>query len=381
MRWIVVLLLVAILGRSACVAEPFAPVATLDGGAERDRARHGPARDARAIAAPGSRTSSCGWCRRRDRGLRAGDRAVPAALVPRAAASARPRSRERPRPARRASPKGRPRSRCGRRTTRGSPRFSQRARGHASRDRRPDPADPRRRLGGAHREARRARSPSSTASRRTPSESGVQVGDEFFPGVAGMFADANLRVAVFALRAGRARRAACGGRVRRGRQPPAGVRRHRREAARASPRRRWSCQRRLPVAQGARAAAAPTACRTAATSSTATCASTASCAPRRSCACARSAARARRSSSGRAASSACRTPRRSRASPTAAATCYEGQVDRPPDPPRLRPRLAARQPGAGVQRGARRASPGRSASTATRSSSTTASASSRSTAI
>ena len=196
MRWMVVLLLVAVLGSLGLVAEPFAPVATLDGVPSvigRDTVLHASARDRgtglarlelRLVpqnATAGFVLGSAEYPRRSFRGSGVGEAAIEGTAKSAGTLAEGPATLE-----------------VWVKDHSWLPRFS-----HAPAATHPvivDLTPPTigvvseeriAKLGGAETVVYRV-APDATAS-------GVQVGREFFPGVAGVFADANLRVAVFAL--------------------------------------------------------------------------------------------------------------------------------------------------------------------------------------
>jgi murein DD-endopeptidase MepM/ murein hydrolase activator NlpD len=196
MRWIVVLLLVVILGSLGLVAEPFAPVASLDAAPDvigRDTVVHASARDRgtglarlelRLVpqnATAGFVLASADYPRRSFRGSGVGEAAIEGTAKDAGALAEGPATLE-----------------VWVKDHSWLPRFSRTPAvthpvivdltppsiGVVSEERIA-------KLGGSETVVYRV-APDAT-------ESGVQVGREFFPGVAGLFADPNLRVAVFAL--------------------------------------------------------------------------------------------------------------------------------------------------------------------------------------
>ena len=196
MRWIVVLLLVVVIGSIGLVAEPFAPVASLDGVPRvigRDTVLHASGRDRgtglahlelRLVpqnATAGFVLASADYPRRSFRGSGVGEAALEGSAKDAGGLAEGPAMLE-----------------VWVKDHSWLPRFSQEpaatqpvvvdltppAIGVVSEERIA-------KLGGAETVVYRV-APDAAAS-------GVQVGKEYFPGVAGMFADPNLRVAVFAL--------------------------------------------------------------------------------------------------------------------------------------------------------------------------------------
>ena len=196
MRWIVMLLLVVVLGTLGLVAEPFAPVASLDVAPDvigRDTVVHASARDRGTGLArlelrlvPQNATSgfvlaSAEFPRRSFRGSGVGEAAIEGTAKSAGALAEGPATLE-----------------VWVKDHSWLPRFS-----HAPAVTHPVIVDLTPPTIGVVSEERIAKLGGSetVVYRVAPdaTESGVQVGREFFPGVAGLFADANLRVAVFAL--------------------------------------------------------------------------------------------------------------------------------------------------------------------------------------
>jgi murein DD-endopeptidase MepM/ murein hydrolase activator NlpD len=196
MRWIVVLLLVVVLASLGLVAEPFAPVASLDGAPAvigRDTVVHASAHDRGTGLArlelrlvPQNATSgfvlaSAEFPRRSFRGSGVGEAAIEGTAKDAGALAEGPATLE-----------------VWVKDHSWLPRFT-----HAPAATQPVIVDLTPPTIGVISEERIAKlGGSETVVYRIAAdatESGVQVGREFFPGVAGLFADANLRVAVFAL--------------------------------------------------------------------------------------------------------------------------------------------------------------------------------------
>jgi hypothetical protein len=196
MRWIVVVLLVVVLGSLGLVAEPFAPVATLDGAPSvigRDTIVHASARDRgtglarlelRLVpqnATAGFVLASAEFPRRSFRGSGVGEAAIEGTAKDAGTLAEGPATLE-----------------VWVKDHSWLPRFS-----HAPAATQAVVVDLTPPTIGVVSEERIAKLGGSetVVYRVAPdaTESGVQVGREFFPGVAGVFADPNLRVAVFAL--------------------------------------------------------------------------------------------------------------------------------------------------------------------------------------
>lgn len=196
MRWMVLLLLVVVLGSLGLVAEPFAPVATLDGAPDvigRDTIVHASARDRgtglarlelRLVpqnATAGFVLGSVEFPRHSFRGSGVGEAAVEGTVKDAGALAEGPATLE-----------------VWVKDHSWLPRFT-----HEPAATHPVVVDLTPPTIGVVSEERIAKlgGAETVVYRVAPdaTESGVQVGKEFFPGVASMFADANLRVAVFAL--------------------------------------------------------------------------------------------------------------------------------------------------------------------------------------
>src|SRR4029453_8676421 len=196
MRWIVVLLLVVVVASIGLVAEPFAPVASLDGVPRvigRDTVLHASGRDRGAglahlelrLGAPhrtaGFVLASADYPRQSFRGSGVGEAAIEGSAKDAGALAEGPAMLE-----------------VWVKDHSWLPRFT-----HAPAATQPVIVDLTPPTIGVISEERIAKlGGSETVVYRIAAdatESGVQVGREFFPGVAGLFADPNLRVAVFAL--------------------------------------------------------------------------------------------------------------------------------------------------------------------------------------